>query len=51
MGHDPEAEEAPSEHPTDLWTQLRWLREVGFTDVDCHWKWLDLALLGGVKPG
>ena len=34
----------------DVWTQVRWLEELGFEDADCHWKWRELALLGGVKP-
>lgn len=40
-------EEDPSNILFDLETQLRWLRDIGFTDVDCHWKWLELALFGG----
>lgn len=40
-------EEDPSNILLDLETQLRWLREIGFADVDCHWKWLELALFGG----
>jgi SAM-dependent methyltransferase len=31
-------------------TQLAWLREIGFEEVDCDWKWLELALFTGKKP-
>ena len=29
--------------------QCRWLREIGFRDVDCFWKYFEVALFGGRK--
>ena len=48
---EPLENEDPSDRTLDVETQLGWLRELGFGDVDCYWKWLEMALLIGVRPG
>jgi SAM-dependent methyltransferase len=43
------ANEDESNQLLDVETQAAWLREIGFAQVDCFWKWRELALFGGVK--
>ncbi len=43
------ADEDRSNQLLDVETQVAWLREIGFAQVDCFWKWRELALFGGVK--
>lgn len=47
---EPLEDEDPSDRLLDVETQLGWLRELGFDDVDCYWKWLEMALIVGVRP-
>ena len=47
---EPLEDEDSSDRLLNVETQLGWLRELGLDDVDCYWKWLEMALLVGVKP-
>jgi len=49
IGYTPETED-PSNKLLDLHAQLEWLRTIGYEDVDCFWKWRELALMAGRKP-
>ena len=40
----------PSNQLAPVESQLAWLREIAFDQVDCHWKWRELALLAAVRP-
>jgi tRNA (cmo5U34)-methyltransferase len=37
-------------YPAGLEAQLGWLRDAGFSEVDCVWKDLDQGLLWGLRP-
>jgi tRNA (cmo5U34)-methyltransferase len=41
---------AKYDRPAKLDDQLAWLREAGFADVDCYYKYLMFAVYGGRRP-
>lgn len=42
-------EDDPTDRLAGLSEQMGWLRDVGFDEVDCHFKWLELALIVAVR--
>jgi tRNA (cmo5U34)-methyltransferase len=48
IGYTPEKEDRANRLlPMEI--QLEWLRDRGFVEVDCYWKWLEMPLLIGYK--
>lgn len=43
-------EDDPADRLADLADQMTWLRDAGFASADCHFKWLELALVVAAKP-
>jgi tRNA (cmo5U34)-methyltransferase len=48
IGYTPEKEDKAN-RLLPMEVQLGWLRDIGFVEVDCYWKWLEMALLIGNK--
>ncbi len=43
------ADDDPSNQLVEPDVQLGWLRDIGFEQVECLWKWRELALLTGTR--
>jgi SAM-dependent methyltransferase len=50
IGKSPEQDD-PSNKLVPVPTHLEWLDGIGYQGVECFWKWRELAVVGGRKPG
>jgi tRNA (cmo5U34)-methyltransferase len=50
LGRTPDQDD-PSNKLVPVPTHLTWLEGCGFVNVECFWKWRELAVVGGTKPG
>jgi tRNA (cmo5U34)-methyltransferase len=50
LGRRPD-EDDPSNQLVATEAHLAWLRACGFANVECFWKWRELAVVAGTKPG
>jgi SAM-dependent methyltransferase len=50
IGSSP-AQDDPSNKLVAVETHLAWLDALGFADAECLWKWRELAVVTGTKPG
>jgi tRNA (cmo5U34)-methyltransferase len=48
IGFTPETE-SKSDNLLSMEIHLGWLKDIGFKDVDCYWKWLETALMIGYR--
>lgn len=50
IGSSPDQDD-PSNKLVAVETHLAWLEASGFSDAECLWKWRELAVVTGTKPG
>ena len=50
LGRTP-AEDDPSNRLVAVGRHLSWLHRAGFVNCECFWKWRELAVIAGTRPG
>jgi len=50
MGSQKPVNREHEERLSSIEEQIDWLKQIGFVDIGCYWKWLQFALLIGFKP-